>query len=90
MPKDEKLTQRLNEMLDEDKRRVVARLIEDASVALLGDYHFAYGNEAKVLSVVPLEDLKQFIQRVEEIRIEKDLAYEDAKKRLGEAHEKSE
>jgi CRISPR/Cas system-associated protein Cas5 (RAMP superfamily) len=78
----QKLRGRLKDLLDEEKKRQVARQIEVRSHETLGDYHFAFGPEAKKLAEVDLALLKNFIAEVERIRMEADTDYYFATKAL--------
>jgi hypothetical protein len=50
MKEEHSLAKRLKALLDEDRHGRAARKIEEASTSIMGNFHFCYTSESKVLA----------------------------------------
>lgn len=91
MPKDAPIlklrVKHLKSVLEEEKRREAARIIERASADLLGDQNFVFLREAEMLAAIDSQKLAELVKLVNDTKDNLELEYAEAALALGEDDE---
>lgn len=74
----QELKARLEVMLKDDQEKLAAKQIREYAEELFRDDNFVYQREAVLLSSIEIEKLKQFIDKIVEIRDNLEIEYKEA------------